>query len=206
MSVIRALTLRNNTAAMDQAASPAMFMKTIEIFSRLTEAQRDALATISELATFEPGQPVYRQSDPVEAFYCVVKGQLKMVNSRGEVARQCYRGGFFGVSSVATHERKQSEDAIAVTSLTVLRLLSKPFKKLVKSGELPQSLRKDLTDLYTVMLLTNVPFLQPLNEGEKRALVEGGAFTHVKFKSGTDIVSQGEPGESMYACAQGPGL
>ena len=72
-ATFRAILMAANKEAMD---STAAFLKSVAVFSPLTDGQRDALSNVLEECRFGPKETICREGDMADALYLVREGEL----------------------------------------------------------------------------------------------------------------------------------
>ncbi|MBI3099662.1 MAG: cyclic nucleotide-binding domain-containing protein [Planctomycetes bacterium] len=117
------------------------FLKEIDIFSGLSEAELDRLASIGTEETFAKGDTVFREHEPGTKLYLVQSGTVDIGKS-GEGGRftrlaRLERGEVFGELAMLD-ERPRSATAVAAIApeLKLLSFERKAFEKLLTDDPL----------------------------------------------------------------------
>jgi CRP/FNR family transcriptional regulator, cyclic AMP receptor protein len=64
-----------------------LFLKSVDIFQHAAIEELGRVAALTQDARFEAGETIYREGDPVEAIYIILKGRA-VVQSHGKVVRE----------------------------------------------------------------------------------------------------------------------
>lgn len=64
-----------------------IFLKSVDIFAHATVEQLGAIAALADEVDFESGKVIYRQGEPAEAIYLILKGSV-VVQRNGRVLRE----------------------------------------------------------------------------------------------------------------------
>jgi CRP-like cAMP-binding protein len=102
-------------------------IRIVEALAGLSEAQREAIASISEILTFTPGQVVCTAGDNQAAFYAIMHGQVKSTTMDGTLRNQYHRGDLVGAQALAcslapgSTNVRHEETIVAVGSVKLLR-------------------------------------------------------------------------------------
>lgn len=90
-------------------------LRRFSIFSRLTEEQFDGLRQRVELVSFSPGETIFNEDDPSDAFFVIRSGMVKIVKNLPTLRTLTYlgRGDFFGEAGALLN---QPRTATAIAS------------------------------------------------------------------------------------------
>jgi CRP/FNR family transcriptional regulator, cyclic AMP receptor protein len=114
----------------DPVSEPGTFLRSIPLFSSLSEASLLALARAGKFMQMEKGQFVFFQSDPSEKVYIVRLGLISIVlespDGREMVINEMRPADFFGEVGVLTSQPR-STSAIARTESELLVLPRQAF-------------------------------------------------------------------------------
>ncbi len=109
------------------------------LFSNLTNRDREAVASRASLIEYKKGEIIYKQSDPPDAFYCIVSGRVSVyvLDGHGEenALEYLHRGNYFGIISLLTGE-SHSVYSRAINDSILLRIEKKDFDSLLE--EIPK--------------------------------------------------------------------
>jgi len=73
-----------------------LFLKSVDIFEHAAIEELGRVAALTQDARFEAGETIYREGDPVEAIYIILKGRA-VVQSHGKVVREVGEKNAVGV-------------------------------------------------------------------------------------------------------------
>src|SRR3989304_2594373 len=68
------------------AIEKVIFLKSVDIFKHATIEELGGVAALTEEVHFEPGETIFREGEPVDAIYLVLKGRVA-VEGNGQVVR-----------------------------------------------------------------------------------------------------------------------
>jgi small-conductance mechanosensitive channel/CRP-like cAMP-binding protein len=102
----------------------------VDLFARLTEAQRQEIAAATALKTFGNGEHIVRQGDPGQSMFIVASGRVAVVIEPGnrDVAT-IEKGGYFGEMSLLTGDPRAAT-VQARGDVVVLELGADVFREL----------------------------------------------------------------------------
>jgi CRP/FNR family transcriptional regulator, cyclic AMP receptor protein len=69
------------------AIEKVLFLKSVDIFEHATVEQLGAIAALTEEIDFEPEKLIYRQGEPADGMYLILRGRVA-VESSGRVLRE----------------------------------------------------------------------------------------------------------------------
>src|SRR3990172_8074586 len=69
------------------AIEKVIFIKSLDIFKHATIEELGGVAALTEEVHFEPGETIFREGEPVDAIYLVLKGRVA-VEGNGQVVRE----------------------------------------------------------------------------------------------------------------------
>ncbi len=110
-------------------------VREIPIFSALSAEQRALVTERSEIVEYKKGAFIYKESDPADAFFCVVLGRAvlytadKFGNER--ILEYLHRGKYFGIISLLTGD-PHSVTARALNDCLILVLKKDDFDLILK--------------------------------------------------------------------------
>jgi CRP-like cAMP-binding protein len=64
-----------------------LFLKSVDVFAHTTIEELGRIATLTQEVRFEPGETIFREGDPVDALYLLLKGRV-MVEKNGVKIRE----------------------------------------------------------------------------------------------------------------------
>ena len=77
------------------AIEKVIFLKSVDIFKHATVEELGGVAALTEEVHFEPGETIYREGEPVDAIYLVLKGRVA-VEGNGKAVREVGEKQAFG--------------------------------------------------------------------------------------------------------------
>jgi len=128
------------------AIEKVIFLKSVDIFSRVSVEELGRVAALTEEAYFEAGETIYREGEPVEAIFLVLKGRVA-VEGKGKVIREVGEGQAFG--TVAALDLKPAIHTVrAIDPVSALKLNAQDLQDLLSLDfELVQSVIRALCRL-----------------------------------------------------------
>ena len=107
------------------AIEKVIFLKSVDIFSRATIEELGRVAALTEEVHFEPGETIFREGEPVDAIYLVLKGRVA-VEGNGQVVREVGEKQAFG--TVAALDRNPAIHTVkAIDAVYALKLNAQDF-------------------------------------------------------------------------------
>lgn len=64
-----------------------IFLKSVDIFRHATIEELGGVAALTKEVHFEPGETIFREGDPIDAIYLILKGHVAVEGS-GQVVRE----------------------------------------------------------------------------------------------------------------------
>lgn len=106
------------------------FLARVPIFSNCTPEEIEAIDSVAQEQSFQPGQIIVSQGTPGQAFYMVLTGRVEVIRDNNSLG--AFRpGDFFGeMSLLDSAPRSATIRALEVT--TCLMLSSWDFKRLLE--------------------------------------------------------------------------
>lgn len=102
-----------------------IFLKSVDIFSHATIEELGRIAALTEEVHFQPGETIFRQGEPTDAIYLVLKGRVA-VESNGRVVREVTDRRAFG--TVAALDRNPAVHTLkALDAVHTLKLSAQDF-------------------------------------------------------------------------------
>ena len=101
-----------------------MHLLRVDLFSHCSAEQIIRIAAIAGERMFEPGEEIYQSSDPSEALFCVVAGNVVLEGTRAP--RNVSTGETFGVREIFS-DRLRSGKATASSDTVVLAIKPTTF-------------------------------------------------------------------------------
>jgi CRP-like cAMP-binding protein len=77
------------------AIEKVIFLKSVDIFEHATIEELGRVVALTEEARFKPGETIYREGEPVDAIYFVLKGRVA-VEGNGKAIRELGEKQAFG--------------------------------------------------------------------------------------------------------------
>jgi len=102
-----------------------IFLKSVDIFSRASIEELGRIAALTEEVHFDPGESIYREGEPTDAIYLVLKGRVA-VEGNGRVVREVGEAQAFG--TVAALDRNPAVHTVkAIDPVYALKLNAQDF-------------------------------------------------------------------------------
>jgi CRP/FNR family cyclic AMP-dependent transcriptional regulator len=107
------------------AIEKVIFLKSVDIFKHATIEELGGVAALTEEVHFDPGETIYREGEPVDAIYLVLKGRVA-VEGNGQVVREVGEKQAFG--TVAALDRNPAIHTVkAIDAVYALKLNAQDF-------------------------------------------------------------------------------
>ncbi|MCA8981534.1 MAG: Crp/Fnr family transcriptional regulator [Planctomycetes bacterium] len=106
------------------------------LFRKLDAAALDAVASCTRIQKAGPGELLFLQEDPVDAFYAVLEGRVRLYRSSGDGRVQVMNhigAGRTFAEAAAIGMARFPASAEALTQAQLLRIAAEPFKRLFDS-------------------------------------------------------------------------
>ena len=128
------------------AIEKVIFLKSVDIFSRATIEELGRVAALTEEVHFEPGETIFREGEPVDAIYLVLKGRVA-VEGNGQVVREV--GEKQALGTVAALDRNPAIQTVkAIDAVYALKLNAQDLQDLLSLDfELVQAVIRALCQL-----------------------------------------------------------
>jgi len=111
-----------------------IFLKSVDIFKHATTEELGGVAALTEEVHFAPGETIYREGEPVDAIYLVLKGRVA-VEGNGKLVREVGERQAFGTVAAldlkpALHTVKAIDPvhALKLNAQDLLDILSLDFE------------------------------------------------------------------------------
>jgi CRP-like cAMP-binding protein len=102
-----------------------IFLKSVDIFSHAPIEELGKVASLTQEVQFKPGDTIYREGEPVDAIYLILKGRVA-VEGNGQVIREVGEKQAFG--TVAALDRNPAIHTVsAVDDVHALKLNAQDF-------------------------------------------------------------------------------
>jgi putative peptide zinc metalloprotease protein len=173
----------------------------ISLFDDLSAEVLSDLAGRIRLERVPRGKPVVRQGDRADAFFVVRRGTFEIIEERPgadeRLLRVLGRGESFGEVGLATSSpraatvRAATDGQLFVIDESSFDRLLADSLRLPEFGPTVQKLNE----------LRALPAFETLEPDEAAELLEHGEW--VAFQPGSEIVTQGDPGDAFYAIGAG---
>jgi CRP/FNR family transcriptional regulator, cyclic AMP receptor protein len=123
-----------------------IFLKSVDIFSHATIEELGRVAALTEDVHFQPGDIIYREGEPVDAIYLILKGRVA-VEGNGQVVREVDEKQAFG--TVGALDLKPAMHTIkAIDSVNALKLNAQDLQDILSQDfELVQAVFRALCGL-----------------------------------------------------------
>lgn len=132
-----------------------IFLKSVDIFEHATIEQLGRIAGLSEEVHFEPGEPIFKEGEPGDAFYLLLSGRV-LIERNSNTLRELKEKEAFGTLEVLDFQPR-AVTAKAVDHVRALRVNGQEFYDLLSVDiEMVQAVFRTLCGLVR-RLLTLVP-------------------------------------------------
>jgi CRP/FNR family transcriptional regulator, cyclic AMP receptor protein len=123
-----------------------IFLKSVDIFSHATIEELGRVAALTEDVHFQPGDIIYREGEPVDAIFLILKGRVA-VEGNGQVVREVDEKQAFG--TVGALDLKPAMHTIkAIDSVNALKLNAQDLQDILSQDfELVQAVFRALCGL-----------------------------------------------------------
>ena len=109
-----------------------MILKGSQLFRDFPGNELAGIASLAEVVHLEKGDQVFRQGDPGDAFYMVVRGAIRITRDSHELAVLGPREGF-GEMAILDQETRSASATAAETS-TLLKVDRDSFDRLIEQN------------------------------------------------------------------------
>lgn len=184
------------------------------LFDGLEPEALRALARVSEVERFSPGEFVVREGEAGDALYIITRGLLRVqgrIGSRDAVLGEIHKGGFFGEFALLERQRRNaSVEAVSPTS--VLRLSREALMaQFDRHPAIEERLRKVLERRRSAGRAPAAPTLEEkvrvlahvLELSEEAAQAVADAFEWHWLPPGEILIREGEPGDALFLLMAG---
>ena len=136
-----------------------IFLKSVDIFEHATIEQLGRIAGLTEEVHFQPGETIFKEGDPGDAFFLLLSGRV-LIESNGNKIRELQEKEAFGTLEVLDfHPRAIT--AKALDQVRALKLNGQEFHDLLALDiEMVQAVFRMLCGLVR-RVLTLVPLTSP---------------------------------------------
>jgi CRP-like cAMP-binding protein len=128
------------------AIEKVIFLKSVDIFKHATIEELGGVAALTEEVRFQPGETIYREGEPVDAIYLVLKGRV-VVEGNGKAVRELGEKQAFG--TVAALDLEPAMHTVkAMNPVHALRLNAQDLQDILSLDfELAQAVIRALCQL-----------------------------------------------------------
>lgn len=136
-----------------------IFLKSVDIFEHATVEQLGRIAGLTEEVHFQPGETIFKEGDPGDAFYLLLSGRV-LIERNGNTIREMQEKEAFGTLEVLDfHPRAIT--AKALDQVRALKLNGQEFHDLLALDiEMVEAVFRMLCGLVR-RVLTLVPLTSP---------------------------------------------
>ncbi|KRE55963.1 peptidase domain-containing ABC transporter [Paenibacillus sp. Soil750] len=181
------------------------YMEKISLFSVLRSDEKQRVSQHAEIVQFSIGQTIHEKGDLSESLYCVVSGEVRMIEEQSngkEISLGLLSGGdSFGWGS----EMEQPSPTITYSAAGNVRLLAIPTEKLrevlLHNPGLEHLLTTYMSSRAVSMFLKRTTLLSFDDHQAIRTFLE--RMTVTKVEKGQPIVRQGDEGDAFYIVHSG---
>ncbi len=137
-------------------------LKKSQIFKELKEREIEEILEVAKKLTFKKGTVLFREGDPGNAMYIIVKGKVDVVKG-GEKIATLKEGDFFGEMALI-EEKPRSADIVISTRTTMLEINKENFEKfLIKNPPVAFRMMKILSQRLRETDITMIENLKKKN-------------------------------------------
>jgi cGMP-dependent protein kinase len=194
-----------NTGAGDLKNKAENFLKTVEILSPLTDAQRASLANCMEELSFNDGEYVVEMGDVADALYFVKEGELVChTGGQGEDKDKIRlkQGAVFGESCLepTAQDAVRKANVVAVGKVKILKLTRAAF--LEQLGDLSDVVADNFKrKVLDGMMIDGTPIFSKLAVEDQVKFMS--SLTEQHFDDGVCIIEQGKDNNVFYVMKGG---
>ena len=107
------------------AIEKVIFLKSVDIFKHASIEELGGVAALTKDVHFEPGETIFREGEPVDAIYLILKGRVA-VEGNGKVVREV--GEKQALGTVAALDRNPAIHTVkAIDAVYALKLNAQDF-------------------------------------------------------------------------------
>jgi CRP-like cAMP-binding protein len=123
-----------------------IFLKSVDIFKHASIEELGGVVALTEEVHFAPGETIFREGDPIDAIYLILKGHVA-VEGNGQVAREV--GEKQSLGTVAALDLKPAIHTVkAIDAVYALKLNAQDLQDLLSLDfELAQAVIRALCQL-----------------------------------------------------------
>ncbi|MBI2368495.1 MAG: cyclic nucleotide-binding domain-containing protein [Deltaproteobacteria bacterium] len=123
-----------------------IFLKSVDIFKHATIEELGGVAALTKEVHFEPGETIFREGDPIDAIYLILKGRVA-VEGNEQVVREV--GEKQAIGTVAALDLKPSMHTVkAIDPVYALKLNAQDLQDILSQDfELVQAVIRALCQL-----------------------------------------------------------
>ena len=150
-----------------------VYLQSVELFTHCTAEQMVRIASIARQRTLSRRQAIYAVNDSAAALYCVVEGEVSLMDGDTAVERKVGPGDTFGVREILS-DRLRGEHAVAVADGVALEIDAEDFFDLLSNNiEIVKALFRQLLrapreDGSVAELTSSNPHSRPSTDGGPR--------------------------------------
>ena len=182
-------------------------LRKVELFRSLSAAHMEALCKVMVDAPYQHGRHVFEQGDDGDAFYVITEGVAAVVrtepgSSKEHILATLGEGSYFGERALLRNQVRYAGVRAESARLFTLRVTRANFERALGgplASLIPDRYRLDETEL--LERLGSVQLLQSLSQPMLKRIAD--RCTDASFKQGTDVVQQGDAGDTFYIVTRG---
>ncbi len=110
-----------------------VYLQSVELFTHCTAEQMVRIAGIARQRSLNRRQPIYAVNDSAAALYCVVEGEVSLVDDDQASERRVGPSGTFGVREILS-DRLRGEHAVAIADGIALEIDAEDFFDLLSNN------------------------------------------------------------------------
>jgi cGMP-dependent protein kinase len=194
-----------NTGAGDLKSKAENFLKTVEMLSPLTDAQRSNLAHAMEELKFTDGEYVVEMGEQADALYFIKEGEVVChTGGRGSDKDKIRlkQGSVFGESCLepTAEDKTRKANVVAVGNVKVLKLTRATF--IEQLGDLSEVVADNFKrKVLEGMMIDGTPIFNKLPVEDQAKFMN--SLTEKHFDGGVTIIEQGKANDVFYIVKSG---
>lgn len=200
-------TDRANQAALVSSVSSSDDKQQMPRTPLFSDFKRDELFDVVKRVQYKalsPGEFVFKEGDPGDSIYILSSGQVEVIGSKGEsdVVFFCLNeGDFFGEFGFFSNAKRRFS-VRAIDSTGLLEIRRNDLNDIIQKHP---RVSKVILEFYKERVVDRLMALSPmfglLTAADRRVILD--SLSLESFKTGTDVVREGEKGNTMYLIKSG---
>ena len=182
------------------------FIKTIEIFSGLSNNELDEITDSLNIKKFNTGDLIIKQGEQGDSIFLILQGSVRVFyddEKIGKVVELAYltKRDFFGEMGFFGNKIRRAS-VVSVDDSILLELKKDNISKLMKSyPAIEETFQKFYQERILDLIIATGPLFYSLDNEIRKELVS--KFQLKKFQTQDIIIKEGEPSNSMFIIKSG---